>query len=52
MKLKGILVVLILLGCTVGPIIAILAYEAYLTRDVTAEVIARAPERGNFRWTP
>lgn len=37
-----------LLACTVAPIAAIFGYEAYRKRDLTAEIIARAPEIGNF----
>ena len=48
MNLKRALVIALVLGCTVLPIVAIFAYEAYRTRDITAEIIARAPERGNF----
>ena len=49
MSSKGIISAVLILGCTVLPVIAIFGYEAYRTRDVTAEIIARAPERGNFR---
>lgn len=38
----------LVLACTVGPIAATLIYESYLTRDLTAEIIARAPEKGNY----
>lgn len=48
MKLKRALVIIVLLACTVLPIVAIFSYEAHLTRDLTAEILARAPERGNF----
>lgn len=45
---KKIFTVAMLLACTIGPIVVTLAYESYRTRDLTAEIIARAPERGNF----
>jgi len=48
MSNKKIISTFILLACTIGPIIAALAYESYRTRDITAEILARAPERGNF----
>ncbi|MHC4187754.1 MAG: cupredoxin domain-containing protein [Planctomycetota bacterium] len=38
----------LLLLCTVAPIVAVLVYEKYRTSDLTAEIIARAPEKGNF----
>jgi cytochrome c oxidase subunit 2 len=37
-----------LLLCTIGPIVITLAYDSYRTRDLTGEILARAPERGNF----
>jgi plastocyanin len=40
--------ILLVLACTVGPIAAALAYESCRTRDLTAEILARAPEKGNF----
>jgi len=46
--LKKLPVIGTLLSCTVVPIVAIFGYEAYRTRDLTAEILARAPERGNF----
>jgi len=48
MKPRYILVGAVLCACTVLPVLAIWAYEAYLTRDLTAEIIARAPEKGNY----
>ncbi len=39
---------ILLLACTVGPIIATLAYESHRTKDLTADIIARVPENGNF----
>ena len=48
MKTKSILTVAMLLACTIGPIVLTLAYESYRTQDLTAEILARAPEKGNF----
>jgi cytochrome c oxidase subunit 2 len=48
MNRQTILSAFLVLSCTVGPIAAALAYEAYRTRDLTAEILARTPERGNF----
>ncbi len=48
MSIKTVISVILLLVCTVGPIIATLAYESFRTRDLTAEILARTPERGNF----
>lgn len=39
---------MILLLCSVVPVAGIFVYEWARTRDVTAEIIARAPEKGNF----
>ena len=39
---------IIILSCTVLPVALMFGYDAYHTRDITAEIIARAPERGNF----
>lgn len=39
----------ILLGVTIVPIAGMFGYDAYLARNVDAEIIARAPERGNFQ---
>ena len=46
--MKLIITAIILLSCTVVPLIAILAHESARTSDLTAEILARAPERGNF----
>ncbi len=46
--MKRIIVVAMLLLCTVAPIIAIFMHERARTSDLTAEILARAPERGNF----
>jgi cytochrome c oxidase subunit 2 len=48
MNRQTILSGFLVLACTVGPIAAALAYESYRTRDLTAEILARTPERGNF----
>jgi len=48
MARKLIVGIAVILACTVVPIGAIFAYESYRTRSLTAEIIARAPERGNF----
>lgn len=46
--MKTILVWAILVFCTIVPIVAIFVYDAHLNDDVTAEILARAPEKGNF----
>ncbi len=46
--IKTIISAIILLVCTVGPIVAAFAYEGYRTRDLTEEILCRAPEKGNF----
>ncbi len=46
--IKTVISAILLLVCTVGPIIATFAYESSRTRDLTAEILARAPEKGNF----
>lgn len=48
MKIKILVSAVLVLACTVGPIVVTFAYESYRTRDLTAEIIARAPEKGNF----
>ncbi len=48
MSKKTIVSAILVLACTVGPIIATLAYESSRTRDLTAEILARTPEKGNF----
>ncbi len=48
MKAKVIISAVLVLACTVGPILVTLIYESYRTRDLTAEIIARAPEKGNY----
>ncbi|MDP6381099.1 MAG: hypothetical protein QF662_07115, partial [Phycisphaerae bacterium] len=45
---KFIIVAAILFACIILPIIASLMYEAHLTKDLTVEILARGPERGNF----
>ncbi len=46
--MKKFLVVVIVLACTVVPVVGIFVFEYARTRDITVEIIARAPERGNF----
>ena len=48
MNFKTLLVAGAVLGSTVLPVAAVLLYENYRTRDLTAEIIARSPERGNY----
>ena len=48
MSTKTIISAILVLACTVGPIIATLAYESYRTSEFTADIVARAPEKGNF----
>jgi heme/copper-type cytochrome/quinol oxidase subunit 2 len=48
MSTRTVIAIAALLACTVLPIVAIFSFEAYRTRDLTAEIIVRAPERGNF----
>ena len=46
--IKIVISAILLLVCTIGPIVATLAYESSRTRDLTAEILARTPEKGNF----
>lgn len=48
MNKKTIASGILLLVCTIGPIVVTFAYESYRTRDLTGEILARAPEKGNF----
>jgi len=48
MNAKKILSIVLLLACTVVPIIASVAYERHLAKGFTAEILARSPEKGNF----
>jgi heme/copper-type cytochrome/quinol oxidase subunit 2 len=48
MSTKTIISAVLLLACTVGPIVATLAYESYRTRGYTADIVASTPEKGNF----
>jgi heme/copper-type cytochrome/quinol oxidase subunit 2 len=48
MKIKVIVSAVLVLACTVGPIVGTLLYERHRTSDLTAEIIARAPEKGNY----
>ncbi|MBM4034501.1 MAG: hypothetical protein FJ291_22375 [Planctomycetes bacterium] len=45
---KFILVAAAVLACTILPILATIGYEAVRTQGITHEVLARAPERGNY----
>ena len=46
--MKKLIALILFLVCTIIPVIAIVLYEATRTSDLTAEILARAPERGNF----
>ena len=46
--MKNLLVAIIVLACTIGPIAGAFFYESVRTADITHDIIARAPERGNF----
>ena len=46
--IKPVTSVILLLVCTIGPIVATLAYESHRTSDFTADIVARTPEKGNF----
>ena len=48
MKRGWIITLPLVVICVVGPIVAALMYDAHRSEGLTAEVIARAPERGNF----
>ncbi len=48
MNIKSVISAILLLACTIGPIVGSLAYESYRSRDLTAEILARAPEKGNY----
>ncbi len=48
MNAKKILSIVLLIGCTIVPIIASVAYERHLSQSFTAEILARSPEKGNF----
>lgn len=48
MNAKKIVSIVLLVGCTVVPIIASVAYERHRAHDFTAEILARSPEKGNF----
>lgn len=48
MSIRTIISAVLVLVCTVGPIVATLAYESYRTGDLTADIVARTPEKGNF----
>lgn len=46
--MKKLLVAIIVMACTIGPIAGAFFYESVRTGDITHEIIARAPARGNF----
>ncbi len=46
--IKLVISAILLLVCTIGPIVAALAYESSRTHDLTADILARTPEKGNF----
>ncbi len=52
MKIKVIVSVIVsavlVLVCTVGPIVGTLLYERHRASNWTHEIIARAPEKGNY----
>ena len=48
MRMRHIAIAGLLLGCTVLPVVGLFAYDALLRRGLTADIIARAPELGNF----
>ncbi len=48
MSIKTIISGVLLLVCTVVPVIATLAYEAHRKSGFTADIVARTPEKGNF----
>ncbi len=48
MDAKKILSIVLLICCTVVPIIASVVYDRYRAQDFTAEILARSPEKGNF----
>ncbi len=48
MNAKKILTILLLIGCTVVPVIAAIVYERHREQQFAAEILARAPEKGNF----
>jgi heme/copper-type cytochrome/quinol oxidase subunit 2 len=48
MKIKVIVSGVLVLVCTVGPIVGTWLYDRHVTSDLTAEILARAPEKGNY----
>ena len=48
MIIKTIISAIILLVCTIGPVIGTFAYESYRIRDLTGEILCRSPEKGNY----
>ena len=47
MKINSVISAILVVGCTIFPIVGALAYDAYLTRGMQ-DILVRAPERGNF----
>ncbi len=47
MKINTLISAILVVGCTIFPIVGALAYDAYLNKG-TQEVLVRAPEKGNF----
>ena len=47
MKINTVISAILVVGCTIFPIVGALAYDAYLTRGMQ-EILVRAPEKGNF----
>ncbi len=44
--------IILLVLCIAGPVVATLWYESGRNDDVVAEILARAPEKGNFLVQP
>ncbi len=50
--ISKILSLCLMLFCIAGPVVATIWYESGRNSDVDAEILARAPERGNFLVNP
>ncbi len=48
MRFEWIVALPLLIVCIVGPIVGAIWYESSRSEDLTAEILARSPERGNF----
>ena len=48
MKIERFITLPLVIFCVVAPIVAAIMYEKHRSGDYTAEIVARAPERGNF----